>query len=422
MRLERTRGQFRKTDRRAHIYSPRPFRWMHPAAGGRVTEQDVRAEVDVLQKRYLSESPRSLGHLRRFVEWFGWKPQWTVRPEIHQDWLIVKSFADRALSNLVASREANANGAQVVAKPPAQQGLPGAPADTPEKSLDRTAPETIAEVLARLEAAVGEHNFATAWRHVNSADALLPLVVPESELESCEARLSAWDTRLPKGLRTQLEESGAKDRVRTLRDARKPATPEPDPSAPSGKVSPSTQFPPPGVDELRDAIHELQQIRAQCWNETNNQITFMGKLWIGAGTAVLIALLMAIAVAEALAWTNPEAQAMRLRFAGAAILGLFGGALSSFLTAREVAISIPRYQLVVIHTVLRMLIGAAGAFVVVLSTQALPAGELTEQIRSNPFVYLMVGIAAGFSERLFVGALERVALNLSTVSTVDHAA
>ncbi len=124
-------------------------------------------------------------------------------------------------------------------------------------------------------------------------------------------------------------------------------------------------------------------------------------MWRNLTIAVLVPLLLAMLIAEYYAWTNPQLESLKLHFGFALILGLLGGALSAYVRARDAVIRIPDYQLVGIHTSMRMVMGAAGAFVIVLSTQAV-TGDIPALIRSNPLVFMLVAIAGGFSERLFI--------------------
>jgi hypothetical protein len=96
------------------------------------------------------------------------------------------------------------------------------------------------------------------------------------------------------------------------------------------------------------------------------------------------------------------------------LLGLFGGMLSAFLTAREEDVNVPSYQVVVSRTKLRMLLGAAGAVVMYGVGLRLLAEKLQVLIDTELFAFMTVGIVAGFSERLFIDTLERAASNLHT--------
>jgi hypothetical protein len=95
------------------------------------------------------------------------------------------------------------------------------------------------------------------------------------------------------------------------------------------------------------------------------------------------------------------------------ILGFFGGGLSAFIKVRDMAVSIPNYKLTRWHTSLRMIIGGAGAFVVFIAVRFLKIDEaLKLDLLNNPLAFLGLGIAAGFSERLFINALEKMSNNL----------
>ena len=94
------------------------------------------------------------------------------------------------------------------------------------------------------------------------------------------------------------------------------------------------------------------------------------------------------------------------------ILGFFGGGLSASIKARKKVIDIPSFRLIRAHTFLRMIIGAAGAFVVFV---ALGFFKLNAALKlmQNPYAFLAIGITAGFSEHLFINALEKISDNLS---------
>ncbi len=190
------------------------------------------------------------------------------------------------------------------------------------------------------------------------------------------------------------------------------------PSASTGTAKRSARRSNPAVDlsQLRETLHEATQVRAECWNEQNQQLEYMGFLWIWAGVGLLIALGVAIGIAEWVVRASPGVAGIKYPFVAAAFLGFFGGALSSYMKATNIVIAISQYHLVVIYTLLRMLIGAAGAFVVIVSTLALPLGTLSSTVSTNTLVFVLVAISAGFSERLFVDALDQVAENLGTVA------
>lgn len=120
-------------------------------------------------------------------------------------------------------------------------------------------------------------------------------------------------------------------------------------------------------------------------------------------------------------WTVAQSWTV-VQFIAIALLGLFGGTLSAFLKAREMVVNIPSYEAIKTHTSLRMLLGAAGALVVYVVGLWLFTEKLQHLIQGNLSVFMSVGVAAGFSERLFIEALEKAALNLHVTGTTKKTA
>ncbi len=140
-------------------------------------------------------------------------------------------------------------------------------------------------------------------------------------------------------------------------------------------------------------------------------------LWRSLGYWILFSLLIAIIVAEILFdESHPTGKLINIPYVFAAFLGFFGGGLSAFLTTRDSVISITNYELIRTHTILRMILGAAGSFVVLVATQALNLNSTMGSVNDNYAVFIAVCIAAGFSERLFISALEKISDNLKISS------
>jgi hypothetical protein len=97
------------------------------------------------------------------------------------------------------------------------------------------------------------------------------------------------------------------------------------------------------------------------------------------------------------------------------LLGAFGGSLSAIVTARKSVVNAVSYRLIVAHLILRVILGAAGAFIVyaVFLWPGLFDQDLVKSVTTDDRLLLPFGIAAGFSERLFVGALEKISDKLS---------
>ncbi len=367
-----------------------------------MTDPTVEGAIESLREEYRLQFREPWGLRARFVRW---AVPVHLRPEVQQDWIIVQDFAKRA-------------SAAVVRNALTVQG-------NPAQNLEVV---TVAQAIACLDAARETRSFASQWLYVNTADELLPLVAPEEDLELVANRLGAWDASLPPGPKKVLDGTGMVPQVAQMRTAWKESRAAPAPGGPPPAPAAPHPAPPPAAApskpvttaEFRTSLHNLQQVRAQCWNEANHQIAFMGSLWLWAGLGVFVALAISVFIAERWAWITAGDEDLRFRFLSAALLGFFGGALSAFLSARDKVVAIPKYQLLAIYSITRMLIGAAGSFVVVLSILAFPLGELTTLVRDNILAFLIVAIAAGFSERLFVDALEKAATNLSTVSKIEE--
>ncbi len=249
--------------------------------------------------------------------------------------------------------------------------------------------QVLAEILAHLDVATIETDVARAWRHINQADASLPLVAPRTELPACGSRLEVWDRSLDENWRKRLQ-------------------------APSEAYARACQS---GKDEdIRRTLNTLQLARSQVWNELNNRMALKRALWASLGRWVLLATSLAVAMAALLRLlSGTGAVGAPLSLIAAPVFGFFGGALSALVRARQEQVESPSYRTVKLNTVLRMLIGAAGGFVVYVAAVALPLGAISSMVQSDVYVFVAACIAGGFSERLFADALEQVANNLKSV-------
>ena len=335
--------------------------------------------LDQLTDQVIREIEPKRGFLQRLwqriLQWFSPGP----RTEIHHAWLHVNTFAERAVKRFNSKQSDDGDWAKK---------------------------RNLATVKAYLTLARRERDFAQTWTYVNLADALLPLVVDEDELEACMQRLRTSEEYLP-ALKKYMDESKFDwvpvDAKQGPKDIEKS-----DPSQSSK------------CEKDRFALHREQIVRADFWNVANRKVSLKRSLWHSVGIKLFVSLVLAVVVAELI--YSQSNNLVPIPFVSISLLGFFGGGLSAFLTARQSVINIPSYELIKLHSFLRMLLGAAGSFVVYVVAQwpGLFEESIRKLLHENIYVFLSIGIAAGFSERLFVGALEKVADKLLIAGEPDE--
>lgn len=359
------------------------------------------------------------------------------RTEISQDWQAVSAFASAAAEYFAASDPTHDNDVDV-----------------------------LATVMAYLECARTEPDFAEAWSLVNLADAFLPLVVADHDLDRCTVRLRIADERMEDAYREILgrmlqrsndgvglalaemlkdphRRSQAFEMLKTIGPAAAAAAPalrrilvsaDPDARELASKVLEHAAVDPSSVPneqpDERHRLHAEQLARTFLWNMMNRHVSLKLALW----RTILIQLVVGIvaAIAAIVVLRLPGTVVARLpgieyvpglrEPLAVILLGFFGGALSAFLTARDAVVEIPSYQLIKRHTSLRMTLGAAGALVVYVVARALGSNAVQEMLRARSFGFIATAITAGFSERLFVSAIEKAAENLHLTGTTKKAA
>jgi len=162
------------------------------------------------------------------------------------------------------------------------------------------------------------------------------------------------------------------------------------------------------------AFHDQLQ-RALLWNAANARISLKITLLHKKALGLFLMLLVSVSVIQSIYHlSGQEDPIVPLHFFVITLMGFLGGGLSAALIARDVEIKSKSYQLILAYSHLRILLGGAGAFVVYIIAQC--PGFLAENIggliNDELFVFLSLGIAAGFSERLFITSIENVSKNL----------
>jgi hypothetical protein len=291
------------------------------------------------------------------------------RIEVAHDWLTVYSQAEAAIEQLLSKPE-----------------------------VDDSDIYTLATIRAYLELAKHERDFAQAWTYINLADAYLPLVVEKEEVIACCERLRMIDECLPEKVKNQLFTSI--DRATDIQEF----------------LRQETFLDKRELHAMRHKTHSEQIIRAHLWNVANRTVSLKLSAWRALGFWLFCGLVVAVCIATEMTTDISGGYIVHLKayltstLTQVTLLGFFGGGLSAFLTARQKAISVPNFEEIKVYTLLRMLLGAAGAFVfyVVIQWPGLLAQPLYNEIKTNPYIIISLGIIAGFSERLFINTLEKI--------------
>ena len=175
----------------------------------------------------------------------------------------------------------------------------------------------------------------------------------------------------------------------------------------------------------RRRAYEVLATAAQGWHLVNEQNAFSTRFWNRA--LVIVALLLLAAVvgmetntaleaAAAAAATAEDAAAApapagsTFRYVWSVVFGGLGGAISMLLNSRGTLVSATSFRVAISQACVRMLLGGVGAFVVYLAIESelVFNADLAQQIEGFG-AFAIVAIAAGFSERLFITTLERIA-------------
>ncbi|MBM3240669.1 hypothetical protein FJZ31_30665 [Candidatus Poribacteria bacterium] len=183
--------------------------------------QELTLEMRHLTNQMVKEIGTG-GPVRRALRWIRQLFFLGPRAEICHDWLIVRSFAERVFECIISSMR---------------------PVDDKKK-------RTLATVQAYLLLAKKERDFAQAWTYINSADALLPLVVNDDECDACCARLRTFDRYLPDSSKDYL----VKFLLDNLDERNKAAV-----------LTDKQQY--------RNILYDEQITRAQLWNSQNRKVS-----------------------------------------------------------------------------------------------------------------------------------------------------
>jgi len=364
-----------------------------------------KSKFESLSRKIRKKISRNNGPLRQLYRWFIKLFTSGPRPEIYHDWLYVNSIFEKAVYCVES-----------------------------EGSLSPDTFSTLATIQAYLELARYERNFAKAWSYINLAITLLPLVVKQEELPSVTFRLQQrkmkekekvaiqdWISKLV-SIQSQLKlTQGETDHEKSqlyiqqantllaqLESEVKACKTLPK-HAKAGKEKESDSD---NRKQDKNQLYFEQINEAQTWNVKNLRIALKLSLWKSVGSWFLLSLLIALAIAVC-GESSFKLKSPAYRYIFILLLGFFGGGLSALLTARQTAVKITDWGLIKAYMILRMLLGAAGSFVVYIIVQAISLGQISTEIDKNFAAFLALGITAGFSERLFIKALEKISENLS---------
>jgi hypothetical protein len=238
------------------------------------------------------------------------------------------------------------------------------------------------------------------WSYINRANALLAFACKSvAEQSACLLRLQNLFPLL----------KGFKERL-----------PEPFSSFAPAQIEVKTLNP--------KRVYEVLETAAQGWHLVNEQNAFSTKFWQKAFAIQLWLLIIAVVGTEIMTLpclADKDAQCFPLPFRQldyfwAAIFGTLGGALSSLLGSRSVFVSATTFRVSRSQAKMRILLGAVGAFIVVLAVKSdlVFRSDISEAVMRFP-VLALVSISAGFSERMFLSALERIAGTVEQARDAD---
>ena len=258
------------------------------------------------------------------------------------------------------------------------------PSGTGKEDLERIRALTmVADYLYR---ACRSPNLADAWSCANLATAFLAEGVRDEDLKAASMGLMASDKSLSRK---------ASDRLREME-----------------KMHGRASFKKKGGRQSseRGALFGELILRSFVWDGINRRTSLRIRLLLLVFVAMLVSLVLVVYRAAAGPVLSP--------YIAMTILGAFGGSVSATLTARKSVVDAVSYRLIVTLLGLRMLLGAVGAFIIYLVLQwpGIFDQALVGQIAGEhpkDYLFLSLGIASGFSERLFVGTLEKISDKLS---------
>lgn len=202
--------------------------------------------------------------------------------------------------------------------------------------------------------------------------------------------------------------------VEVMYTKRRGLTPQVAPAAPVGVKGP----PGPTSRTKRCMEYCKQANRAQLWYKVNARITLRYALWLYYAKMLLLFTMVGIAALEfAFFMLNPDTEWWYRPFLGMWLLGLFGAAVSTKVIKREIVKETTSVQLIRMLAIVRVLTGGAGAVIIYLFIGAgMLSNSFSESVMNNLWVFGLAGVVAGFTEQLFVGALDSASKKLEIVS------
>ena len=251
--------------------------------------------------------------------------------------------------------------------------------------------EQLATADAYLELAREVRDLAETWSFVNQASEILCCLANDDEKEAIVHRLAIWEPILKRWLGELYDqENVATELENSLGD---------------------------GSDICRKLT-----VHAQLWQLVNQWISFTRRLWRFALFILAVTLVLAITIAEMLYVIPKGADGQSVSvvtddpFIWVSLLGLFGGALSALLNVNDRKVTAVTYGQSKTQLFIRLVLGACGGFVVyvLVNVPGLFQDAVVEFFRKGLFGFIALGIVAGFSERLFLGALEKAASKFPT--------
>lgn len=216
-----------------------------------------------------------------------------------------------------------------------------------------------------------------AWRYVNQASESLSFVANEKECAELFERFMEWEPSLQKNLKDIYEKSQEQEFQKNRTN--------------------------------KKTCQEKIRSHSRQWALINQANFFRIRFSMNITIVFLLSLIGMLLASVFIITEQALEKNIDLHYLYIAIYGWFGAALSALLAARELRPSAVTYRTQWFNVFLRLLLGAGGAIVtyVIVTIPGLITTELSESLQ-NPPGFIAIGIAGGFSERLFRRLLDRV--------------